>query len=106
MSRERLDSAADAAQSFHPRGAEVIIRMQGLPYDCTSEEVVFVYKHLLNNSFKIFAIFFPLSNRWNFFGHGACRVIQAVSCLLRSAMAVEPVQRLFCLPTMRWHATQ
>lgn len=58
MSRERLDSAADAAQSFHPRGAEVIIRMQGLPYDCTSEEVVFVYKHLLNNSFKIFAIFF------------------------------------------------
>lgn len=32
--------ASNEAQSFLSKGAQVIIRMRGLPYDCTSNQVV------------------------------------------------------------------
>lgn len=32
--------ASNEAQTFLSRGAQVIIRMRGLPYDCTAKQVV------------------------------------------------------------------
>lgn len=32
--------ASNEAQSFLSKGAQVIIRMRGLPYDCTANQVV------------------------------------------------------------------
>lgn len=32
--------ASNEAQSFLSKGAQVIIRMRGLPYDCTAKQVV------------------------------------------------------------------
>lgn len=36
--------ASNEAQAFLSKGAEVIIRMRGLPYDCTAKQVVSLRK--------------------------------------------------------------
>lgn len=37
--------ASNEAQAFLSKGAEVIIRMRGLPYDCTAKQVVSIFAH-------------------------------------------------------------
>ena len=37
--------ASNEAQAFLSRGAQVIIRMRGLPYDCTAKQVVIIFSH-------------------------------------------------------------
>lgn len=37
--------ASNEAQAFLSKGAQVIIRMRGLPYDCTAKQVVCIYIH-------------------------------------------------------------
>ena len=39
--------ASNEAQTFLSKGAQVIIRMRGLPYDCTANQVVSVCAFLL-----------------------------------------------------------
>jgi epithelial splicing regulatory protein 1/2 len=36
--------ASNEAQTFLSKGAQVIIRMRGLPYDCTANQVVIILK--------------------------------------------------------------
>ena len=38
--------ASNEAQTFLSKGAQVIIRMRGLPYDCTAAQVVSVTRQL------------------------------------------------------------
>lgn len=38
--------ASNEAQTFLSKGAQVIIRMRGLPYDCTSNQVVSFFKDI------------------------------------------------------------
>jgi epithelial splicing regulatory protein 1/2 len=42
--------ASNEAQSFLSKGAQVIIRMRGLPYDCTANQVVSSPAILLSES--------------------------------------------------------
>jgi epithelial splicing regulatory protein 1/2 len=42
--------ASNEAQTFLSKGAQVIIRMRGLPYDCTANQVVSLFFKL--NTFK------------------------------------------------------
>lgn len=37
--------ASNEAQTFLSKGAQVIIRMRGLPYDCTANQVVSFLSH-------------------------------------------------------------
>lgn len=49
--------ASNEAQAFLSKGAQVIIRMRGLPYDCTAKQVVsgfFFYLNLLCLCFFLF----------------------------------------------------
>lgn len=55
--------ASNEAQAFLSKGAEVIIRMRGLPYLCTAKQVVSTWRKSLNSvSFvtERFAFFFLL----------------------------------------------
>lgn len=67
--------ASNEAQTFLSKGAQVIIRMRGLPYDCTSTQVVSFFPLTQNNSFNVFwrKSFFQL----DFFANGdnSCKVL-------------------------------
>lgn len=41
----RLIGNSNEAQQFLSRGGQVIVRMRGLPYDCTSQQVVSTLQH-------------------------------------------------------------
>lgn len=45
------------AQAFLTKGAQVIVRMRGLPYDCTAKDVVSLKNPCEFNSVKLIIIF-------------------------------------------------
>lgn len=61
--------ASNEAQAFLSKGAQVIIRMRGLPYDCTAKQVVsefnFKYFHRIFVSiFGLCALLVGLFHEW------------------------------------------
>lgn len=65
--------ASNEAQTFLSKGAQVIIRMRGLPYDCTANQVVSIFSDAANYQIVTLYMLFQLE----FFagGENSCKVL-------------------------------
>lgn len=52
--------ASNEAQTFLSKGAQVIIRMRGLPYDCTATQVVNIMSPVIKTLQRLINLFFSV----------------------------------------------
>lgn len=58
--------ASNEAQAFLSKGAQVIIRMRGLPYDCTAKQVVSISHSPIRDLLDPLALLFYFVRSWIF----------------------------------------
>lgn len=94
--------ASNEAQAFLSKGAQVIIRMRGLPYDCTAKQVVCVTK---TSGFFFCANYKLTYYSWSFsrtaLNRATCWTVWTEYFLSKNQTAEQPVMLLSCLQANR-----